>query len=127
MNGEEGEELAGHALTTRADTAAFARSLIDKGVARIVVIARGADGSVMATKDGAWHGVSPPAPVISRVGAGDSFVGAFTLDLSRDTPVDECLRSGVAAARAATMTEATRLCDPDLTAQQRRDCVVTQL
>ncbi|MEM9426800.1 MAG: 1-phosphofructokinase family hexose kinase [Pseudomonadota bacterium] len=127
MNGEEGEELAGRSLPTRHDTAAFARGLIERGVARIVIVARGADGSVMATPDGAWHGVSPPAPVISRVGAGDSFVGAFTLGLSRDDPVDECLRSGVAAASAATMSEATQLCDPAVTAQQRRDCVVTKL
>jgi len=81
----------------------------------------------MATADGAWHGVSPPAPIISKVCAGDSFVGGFTLELSQDKPVDECLRTGVAAASAATMTEATRLCDPDLTAQQRRDCVITKL
>jgi 6-phosphofructokinase 2 len=127
MNGEEGEELASHPLTTRADTASFARSLIERGVARIVVIARGPDGSVMATKDGAWHAVSPPAPIISKVGAGDSFVGAFTLHLSRETPVEDCLRWGVAAASAATMTEATRLCDRDVTAQQFRDCTVTQL
>ncbi|MEM7720638.1 MAG: 1-phosphofructokinase family hexose kinase [Pseudomonadota bacterium] len=127
MNGEEGEELAGRPLRTRSDTAEFARGLIEKGVARIVVVARGPDGSVMATKDGAWHGVSPPAPVISKVGAGDSFVGAFTLYLSLEAPVDECLRRGVAAASAATMTEATRLCDPELTAQQYRDCVVTPL
>lgn len=127
MNGEEGEELAGRPLPTRSDTAAFARSLIDKGVARIVIVARGADGSVMATADGAWHGVSPPAPIISKVGAGDSFVGGLTLELSRDRPMEECLRTGVAAASAATMTEATRLCDPELTAQQRRDCVVTKL
>ncbi len=127
MNGEEGEELAGRPLPTRADTAAFARELIDKGVARIVVVARGADGSVMATRDGAWHGVSPPAPIISKVGAGDSFVGAFTYKLSQNAPVEDCLRWGVAAASAATMTEATRLCDPDVTARQHRDCVVTQL
>ncbi|MGR3511188.1 MAG: 1-phosphofructokinase family hexose kinase [Paracoccaceae bacterium] len=127
MNGEEGEELAGRPLATREDTAAFARGLIDKGVARIVIVARGADGSVMATADGAWHGVSPPAPIISKVGAGDSFVGGFTLELSQDKPVDECLRTGVAAASAATMTEATRLCDPELTAQQREACVVTKL
>ncbi len=127
MNGEEGEELAGRALPTRADTAEFARGLVEKGVARIVVVARGADGSVMATKEGAWHGVSPPAPIVSKVGAGDSFVGAFTLGLAREEPVEECLRSGVAAASAATMTEATRLCDPELTAQQRKVCVVTRL
>ena len=127
MNGEEGEELAGRPLPTREDTATFAQELINKGVARIIIVARGADGSVMATKDGAWHGVSPPAPIVSKVGAGDSFVGGFTLELSRERPVDECLRKGVAAASAATMTEATRLCDPDLTEQQWHDCVVTKL
>ncbi|MEO1537074.1 MAG: 1-phosphofructokinase family hexose kinase [Pseudomonadota bacterium] len=127
MNGEEGEELAGRPLPTRADTATFARELIEKGVARIVVVARGADGSVMATRDGAWHGVSPPAPVVSKVGAGDSFVGAFTWQLSQDAPVEDCLRWGVAAASAATMTEATRLCDPVVTAQQFEDCIVTRI
>ena len=127
MNGEDGEDLAGRPLPTRADTAAFARGLIEKGVARIVVVARGADGSVMATKDGAWHGISPPAPVVSKVGAGDSFVGAFTWQLSQEAPVADCLRWGVAAASAATMTEATRLCDPVLTAKQFADSVVTEL
>lgn len=127
MNGEEGEELAGRPLPTREDTAAFARSLIDKGVARIVIVARGADGSVMATPEGAWHCVSPPVTVVSKVGAGDSFVGAFTLSLARERPVEECLRLGVAAASAATMTEATRLCDPADTERQRAACELTQL
>ena len=127
MNGEEGEELAGKALPTREDTAAFASGLIERGVARIVIVARGADGSVMATPDGAWHGVSPPAPVVSKVGAGDSFVGGFTLALARDEPVDECLRLGVAAASAATMSEATRLCDPQVTKEQARLCEITKL
>ncbi|MEM8801546.1 MAG: 1-phosphofructokinase family hexose kinase [Pseudomonadota bacterium] len=127
MNGEEGEELAGRPLPTREDTAAFARDLVSRGVARIVIVARGADGSVMATEDGAWHGVSPPAPVISKVGAGDSFVGGFTYSLAQELPVEECLRWGVAAASAATMTEATRLCDPEVTKQQFEACVVSRL
>ena len=41
MNGAEAEELAGHALPERADSAAFARSLVERGVARNVVVARG--------------------------------------------------------------------------------------
>lgn len=127
MNGEEGEELAGRQLTTREDTAAFARDLVSRGVARIVIVARGADGSVMATEDGAWHGVSPPAPVISKVGAGDSFVGGFTFSLARQFPVQDCLRWGVAAASAATMTEATRLCDPDVTKEQFEACHISKL
>lgn len=127
MDGEEGEELAGRALPTREDTAAFAQELIANGVARIVIVARGADGSVMASADGAWHAVSPPVPVVSTVGAGDSFVGGFTLALANGDPVDECLRWGVAAASAAVQTEATRLCDPEITKRQRAECVVTRL
>ena len=127
MDGEEAEELAGKPHPDREDSAAFASGLIEKGVARIVIVARGADGSVMATEDGAWHGVSPPAPVISKVGAGDSFVGGFTFSLARQFPVQDCLRWGVAAASAATMTEATRLCDPDVTKEQFEACHISKL
>lgn len=127
MDGEEGEELAGRPLPTREDTAAFARELVDRGVARIVIVARGADGSVLADENGAWHAVNPPGPVVSKVGAGDSFVGAFTLALAGSEPVEECLRWGVAAASAAVQTEATRLCDPEITEKNRQAATVTRL
>lgn len=127
MNGEEGEELAGHPLASREDTADFARSLVMKGVARMVIVARGADGSVMADTDDAWHAVSPPAPSVSKVGAGDSFVGAFTLALAGSESPEDCLRWGVAAAAAATTTEATRLCDRETTERLREGCTITRL
>ena len=127
MDGPEGEELAGRPLPTREDTADFARSLIDKGVARIIIVARGPDGSVLASADGAWHAGNPPVQVVSTVGAGDSFVGAFTLALADDKPPEECLRNGVAAARAAVMTEATRLCDPEITQSLLAKTTITEL
>ncbi len=127
MDGAEGEELAGRPLPTREDTAEFAQELIAKGVARIVIVARGADGSVMASADGAWHAVSPPVDVVSTVGAGDSFVGGFTLALANGDSVDECLRWGVAAASAAVMTQATRLCDRQITEQLRTEGIITRL
>ncbi len=93
----------------------------------MIIVARGADGSVLASKDGAWHAVNPPGPVVSKVGAGDSFVGAFTLALAGGEPPEECFRWGVAAASAAVSTEATRLCDPDTTEKNRQACTVTRL
>ena len=111
MDDVEAEELAGRSLTTREDTAAFARELVTRGSARIVIIARGADGSVLATETEAWHAVSPKVDVISKVGAGDSFVGAFSLALARGETLPSCLRFGVAAAAAACTTEGTRLCE----------------
>ncbi|RDC68058.1 1-phosphofructokinase family hexose kinase [Rhodovulum sp. 12E13] len=106
----EAEEIAGRALPAPQDTARFASELVARGVAHAVIFARGAEGSVLATADGAW--LARPAPVreVSKVGAGDSFVGAFTLALERGDEMQEALRYGVAASAAAVATEATRLC-----------------
>lgn len=111
MDGPEAEELAGRDLPDRADTAAFARELVDRGVARNVIVARGADGSVLSSAEGSWHSVGAKVEVVSKVGAGDSFVGGFTLALARGEPLKDCLRYGVAAASAACTTEGTRLCE----------------
>ncbi len=110
MNHEEAEELAGRVFSTPSETAGFAASLVAKGVARIVVVARGAEGSVMVTDGLRVQGVAPRVEVRSKVGAGDSFVAGLTLALARDLPADEALRHGVAAASAAVMTEGTALC-----------------
>ena len=127
MNGEECEELAGHPHPAPADTAAFARALVDRGVARHVIVARGSDGSVLATREGAWHAAGAEVPVVSKVGAGDSFVGAFALGLAREWSAEECLRFGVAAASAAVTTEATRLCDRATTERLMGACRITPL
>ena len=67
-----------------------------------------------------WKGYLPenlfaPAPqvkVVSAVGAGDTFVGAYVLALSQGAPRDSALAYAVAAAAAACITPATELCHP---------------
>ncbi|MEX0350757.1 MAG: 1-phosphofructokinase family hexose kinase [Paracoccaceae bacterium] len=120
MNVEEAEELAGRELPAVADTAAFARQLVRNGVAQQVIVARGTDGSVLVGADEAWHAVPPKVDLVSAVGAGDSFVGGFTHCAAGGVPVEECLRTGVAAAAAAVTSEATRLCDKITTEELRR-------
>lgn len=127
MDSAEAEELAGRLLPERDDTAAFARELVQKGAAKHVIVARGADGSVLATAEGAWHAVAPRVDVISKVGAGDSFVGAYTLARGRDQSPQEALCQAVAAASAACATEATRLCDPEVTQRQRDGTALIKL
>jgi 6-phosphofructokinase 2 len=124
MDGEEAEELAGRPLPRPEDSADFAAGLVSQGVASIVIVARGADGSVLAAEAGRWHAVGAPVKVVSKVGAGDSFVGAFTLALSRGEPLPDCLRFGVAAASSAVTTEATRLCDRKMTEALMAECRV---
>ncbi|CUH64301.1 Putative phosphofructokinase PfkB [Thalassovita gelatinovora] len=110
MDRDESERIAGQPLPTVADSAAFAQSLLRRGVADLVVAGRGADGSVLAMTGDSFHAAPPPVPVVSKIGAGDSFVGAFTLALARGLSPQEALRHGTAAASAAVMTEATELC-----------------
>ncbi|WP_089234272.1 1-phosphofructokinase family hexose kinase [Tropicimonas sediminicola] len=107
---EEAEGLAGHKLATPADTAAFSRGLIEKGVAQNIIFARGSEGSVLTTPEGSWLATAAKVEVVSKVGAGDSYVGGFALSLSRGNSIQEAARYGAAAASAAVTTEATQLC-----------------
>lgn len=110
MDGEEAEALAGRPLASRAETADFAASLVRRGVARQVVVARGADGSVLADVRQRLHAKAPKVTVVSKVGAGDSFVGSFVLAMARGEGPGTALARGVAAAAAAVTTPATELC-----------------
>jgi 6-phosphofructokinase 2 len=110
MDQAEAEMLAGTPLPTVRDSAAFAGKLVRDGVAEIVVLARGAEGSVMVTRDEAMLVVPPKVPVRSKIGAGDSFVGALSMALAEGDTPDQAMQKGVAAAAAAVMSDATNLC-----------------
>ena len=81
----------------------------------------------MVSADGAWHAVGPRIEVVSKVGAGDSFVGAFALALARGEPVADCLKVGVVAAGAACTTLGTRLCEKATVDALLPDAVLTRL
>jgi 6-phosphofructokinase 2 len=123
----EAEGLAGKPLATVAETAAFARALVAQGVAVRVCIARGADGSVLADEASAHHCRPPAVPVQSKVGAGDSFTGAFTLALAQGQTAPEALRLGTAAAAAAVMTPGTALCRAEDVARLLPECDLAAL
>lgn len=106
----EASDLAGERLNTPNLCGGFAAKLVARGVAPAVIIACGADGSVLATPDKVLHCKAPRVPVVSKIGAGDSFVGASVLALARGFSLEEALHYGTAAAAAAVMTPATRLC-----------------
>ena len=113
MDSAEAQGLSGLPLRSRADSADYAEALRQKGAGEIVIIARGKDGSVMATAEGRWHTSAANDTVVSAIGAGDSFVGGFTMSLAAGLDAPEALRRGAAAAAAAVMSEGTQLCLPD--------------
>lgn len=114
MDDTEAQDLTGRALTTRVETAEAATELVSQGAAEIVIIARGADGSVLATKTARYFAPAADVPVASVTGAGDSFVAGAVLAMSRAADWPEVLRHGCAAASAAVTSAATDLCDRDM-------------
>jgi 6-phosphofructokinase 2 len=110
MNHNEANDLAGRKLRDLTDSADFAQGLVAQGVARIVIVARDHEGSVLATDGLRLHAPAADVPVKSKVGAGDTFVGAFTMSLAMGEDLATALTRGVAGASAAVMTDATRLC-----------------
>lgn len=107
----EAAEAATRVMTTVADSVAFAAELVARGVAHTVVTGRGAEGSVLVSRDHRFFCHAPVVEVRSKIGAGDAFVGAMTLALARGDPPDKALQWGVAAASATVRTEGTALCD----------------
>ena len=109
----EAEAQADKKLPDAQDTARFAQALRARGVAEVICIARGADGNILADASGCLHCCPPQVPVRSKIGAGDSFTGAFALALAQGRGAGDALREGTAAAAATVMSAGTALCAPD--------------
>jgi 6-phosphofructokinase 2 len=122
MDDAEAREMTGRPLADPADSAAVARDLVAAGAAEIAILARGAEGSILASARGCWFAPAADVPVASLTGAGDSFVAGATLALSRGMPLPDVLVWGVSAASAAVTTEATELCDPEVFARLVASC-----
>lgn len=110
MDSDEAEALAGTKLATPNETADFAAALVARSAAPVVIVARGAEGNVLASADMRLIARPPIVAVKSAVGAGDSFVAGLVLARARGQDWAQALALGTAAAAAAVMTEATELC-----------------
>ncbi len=108
-NVHETETLLGRELPTEEAIIEAAFDLLDMGV-EIVVISRGKDGIIAATKNNLYKAISPKVKVRSAVGAGDCTVAGLALRLARKEPLIEACRLGVAMGAAAVLTPGTELC-----------------
>ncbi|GAA2339668.1 ribokinase [Dactylosporangium salmoneum] len=82
------------------DALPIARRLVAAGV-RSVVITLGADGVVLADRQGARHEAAFPAIVTDTTGAGDCFTGTLAAGLAHGETLAEATRRGLAAASVA--------------------------
>ena len=113
LDDAECEELAGRKFKNAKEVADFAQELVARNVAEVVVFAMGSEGSVLVEGENRWWAKTRPVTPVSKVGAGDSFVGVFTWSLANGANWEEALKYGVAAAASAVTTEGTELCNRD--------------
>ena len=108
-NVRETEALLGRELPTEEAIIEAAFDLLDTGT-EIVVISRGKDGIIAATKNNLYKAVPPPVKVRSAVGAGDCTVAGLAFRLAHNEPLMEACRLAVAMGAAAVLTPGTELC-----------------
>jgi 6-phosphofructokinase 2 len=104
-------ECVGRPLPTEAEQLAAAHELIDRGIARIVVVSLGAQGALLAASSHSERFPALPVAAVSGIGAGDAMVAGITVGLAEGWTLDRAVRYGIAAATAKLQTPATSVFD----------------
>ncbi|MCO6436591.1 MAG: 1-phosphofructokinase family hexose kinase [Phycisphaerae bacterium] len=109
-NVNEFQHLTGESLESESQQEKLAKKVISEGICEVLVLSLGAAGVMLATSEGIDRIRSPSVPIRSKVGAGDSMMGAMVLGLARGMDVRSAVRYGVSAGAAAVMTPGSELC-----------------
>lgn len=109
----EASEICGTRISSPAKAADLAYDLVNRGFAHAVMVSCNGDGTVLATKDGALHCKAARVPVVSKLGAGDSFLAAAALALATGGDLTDALEHGTAAACATVMMPGSHVCSSD--------------
>ena len=78
-----------------------------------ILISLGGEGAVLYTDDKILRAKVPKLPVVSAVGAGDSFLAAYVMKRYEGEDHETALRWASAAGSAAVLTPGTELCKRD--------------
>ena len=111
MDQREAEYLAGGPLGGLDALERFGLELKARKLAQILILTFGEGGAVALSETETLRAIPPKVEVVSKVGAGDSFVGGLVLKLARGATLREACSYAVAAAASAVTSPATELCD----------------
>jgi ribokinase len=90
-NEHEAETITGAAVKTVDDARSCAGKLLAGGIRR-VIITLGANGALLAGRDGTEHVAAFPVSCIDSTGAGDAFIGSFAVFLGEGIPEKDAVR-----------------------------------
>ncbi len=107
-NTYELERLVGREARKEEDVLSAAKEVLDMGV-ELVAVTRGGKRAFLVGRDFVYAADPPKIEVVSAVGSGDSFLGAFLLALYRGLGYEEAFRWGIAAGAATAMVPGTGL------------------
>lgn len=108
-NIREARWLLNTTLNTETDIIEAAHHLVKQGI-EVVVISRGAEGLIAATKKETIIAIPPKVRVKSAVGAGDCTIAGLALSLRQGKSLLEACRLAVAMGTAAVLTPGAELC-----------------
>jgi ribokinase len=101
-NESEAEAITGMPVKTLEDATKCARKLVDSGIERVIVTL-GANGSLLASRDGTEHIAPFAVQSVDSTGAGDAFIGSFAVFLAEGvSEKDAVLRANLYAALSTT-------------------------
>jgi ribokinase len=106
-NESEAETITGSSVRTVDDAKHCAEKFLDSGVRR-VIITLGANGSLLAGKEGAQHVPAFKVQTIDSTGAGDAFIGSFATFLGEGLPELEAVRRANLYAALSTTSPGTQ-------------------
>jgi ribokinase len=90
-NEHEAEAIVGSSVKTLEDAQHGAQTLLVSGIRR-VIITLGANGSLLASKEGTVHVPAFSVNAVDSSGAGDAFIGSFAVFLAEGLPEQEAVR-----------------------------------
>jgi 6-phosphofructokinase 2 len=111
MDQGEAEFLAEHPIEDMDALENFARELHGRGLAGIIILSFAEGGAVAVSGSECVRIMPPKVDVVSKVGAGDSFVAGLVFKLAAGASLHDACVYAVAAAASAVTTPATELLD----------------
>ncbi|WP_296676828.1 1-phosphofructokinase family hexose kinase [Novosphingobium sp.] len=102
-------QISGEPLDCEEEIGAAALALVSSGRAETVAVTLGAEGALLARRQGIVRLPALSIEARSAVGAGDSFLGAMVFKLSNGCNPVEAFRYGIAAGAAAVLNPGTGL------------------
>ena len=103
-------QLTGQKLDTEVSWIKVCRQLVAANAAHIIALTLGSRGALLVTREITLRAAAVQIPVVTTIGAGDSFLAALVWSLMQRRPIAEALRIAVAAGAGALLEPGTRLC-----------------